>query len=135
MAHLSPADRQGIVEVLTRYATAIDRRDWTLLRRCFSSNFEADYQGFGRWHGPEEITEFMRQAHADIAVTLHRLSNFEISADGDGAAARTYCDLIMIGGDPPAVTTQAVGCYDDALIKAPTGWLIHRRKMTVFYTS
>ncbi len=35
--------RQDIAEVLVRYATGIDRRDWALLRSCFTDDCEADY--------------------------------------------------------------------------------------------
>ena len=44
-------DRQDISEVLVRYATGIDRRDWPLFRTVFTDDCELDYGEIGTWHG------------------------------------------------------------------------------------
>jgi hypothetical protein len=53
------AVRQDVADLLVRYASAIDRRDWELLRSCFSDDCVADYGDIGRWSGGDEITEWM----------------------------------------------------------------------------
>ena len=34
--------RDDVAEVLIRYGTGIDRRDWTLFRSCFAEDCDAD---------------------------------------------------------------------------------------------
>ena len=50
--------------------------------------------------------------------------------DGDGVAARSYVDAIIMG--PHDTTgTQAIGFYDDALVPTSAGWKIARRRFTL----
>lgn len=122
-------DRQDISDVLVRYATGIDRREWPLLRTVFTRDCELDYGEIGRWSGVEAVTEFMEQAHAMAGHTLHRLTNQAITVDGDKATARTYIDgLIMFGDNDSGV--NAVGFYDDELVRTGDGWRIARRRYT-----
>lgn len=122
-------DRQDITDVLVRYATGIDRRDWPLFRTVFSDDCELDYGEIGTWNGVDAVTEFMDQSHATAGHTMHRMTNHVITVDGDGAAARTYVDaLIMFGDNKSGV--NAVGFYDDDLVRTNAGWCIARRRFT-----
>jgi hypothetical protein len=122
-------DRQDISDLLVRYATGIDRRDWPLFRTVFTDDCELDYGEIGSWKGVDAVTEFMQQAHAMAGYTMHRLTNQAITIDGDKAAARTYIDaVIMAGGNQAGV--NAWGFYDDEIIRAGDGWRIARRRFT-----
>ncbi|MBV8789022.1 MAG: nuclear transport factor 2 family protein [Mycobacterium sp.] len=122
-------DRQDISDVLVRYATGIDRRDWPLFRTAFTDDCELDYGEIGTWKGVDAVTEFMEQAHAMAGHTLHRLTNQAITVDGDKATARTYIDgLIMFADNNSGV--NAVGFYDDELVRSDGGWRIARRRYT-----
>lgn len=122
-------DRQDIGDVLIRYATGIDRRDWPLFRTVFTDDCAIDYGEIGTWNGVDAITEFMEQAHAMAGHTLHRLTNEAITVEGDKATARTYIDgLIMFGDNGSGV--NAVGFYDDELVRTGDGWRIARRRYT-----
>jgi len=94
----APTDEQEIAAVLTRYATGIDRRDWSLFQDCFTDDATTDYGTFGHWSSAAQITAFMKQAHAGMGYTLHRLSNFVISAQGNSAIARSYVDALLMPG-------------------------------------
>jgi len=120
-------DRQDISEVLLRYATGIDRRDWPLFRTVFTDDCQLDYGEVGSWKGVNAITEFMQQAHAMAGHTMHRLTNQVITVDGDTAQSRTYVDaLIMVGEGNSGV--NAAGFYDDELIRTENGWRVARRE-------
>jgi 3-phenylpropionate/cinnamic acid dioxygenase small subunit len=122
-------DRQDIAEVLVRYATGIDRRDWSLFRTVFTDDCELDYGEIGAWHGIDAVAEFMQQAHAMAGHTLHRLTNQVITVNGDRAEARSYVDaLIMVGDNTSGV--NGIGYYDDELVRTDTGWRIARRRFT-----
>jgi 3-phenylpropionate/cinnamic acid dioxygenase small subunit len=120
-------DRQDIADVLVRYATGIDRRDWPLFRTVFTDDCQLDYGEVGSWRGVDAVTEFMQQAHALAGHTMHRLTNQVITVDGDSAQARTYVDaLIMLADNNSGV--NAAGFYDDEFVRTERGWQIARRR-------
>ncbi|MDH6244303.1 nuclear transport factor 2 family protein [Mycobacterium sp. OTB74] len=122
-------DREDIAEVLIRYATGIDRRDWPLFRTVFTADCVLDYGEIGTWNGVDAVTEFMDQTHAMAGHTMHRLTNHAVAIDGDIATARTYVDaLIMMADNNSGV--NAVGFYDDELVRTADGWRIARRRFT-----
>ncbi|MGB8210757.1 MAG: nuclear transport factor 2 family protein [Mycobacterium sp.] len=122
-------DRQDISDVLVRYATGIDRRDWPLFRTVFTDDCELDYGEVGSWKGVDAVTAFMQQAHSMAGHTMHRLTNQVITVNGDEAQSRTYIDaLIMVGDTGSGV--NAAGFYDDDFVRTERGWQIARRHFT-----
>jgi 3-phenylpropionate/cinnamic acid dioxygenase small subunit len=130
---LEPIARQDIADVLIRYATGIDRRDWDLFRTCFTVDCLVDYGDIGLWHGVDEVTEWMDRTHREAGHTLHRVTNLAVEATADGAHSRAYVDAIVMAPDNER-GVRAVGFYDDVLIDTGDGWQIARRRFTpVFY--
>lgn len=127
---LSTADRMAIYDVLIRYATGIDRRDWALFRSCFTDDFVGVYQGFGTWNSGDEITEVMIAAHDVVGATMHRMSNIAIEPTAQGAKSRTYVDAVLTPLDAGGVTNQATGYYDDTHVKIDGTWKIATRNFT-----
>lgn len=122
-------DRLDIIDVLVRYATGIDRRDWPLFRTVFTDDCVLDYGEIGQWDGVDAVTEFMDQVHAMAGHTLHRLSNHAIAVDGDTATARTYVDSLIMAQDNSS-GVNGIGFYDDELVRTTAGWQIARRQFT-----
>jgi len=122
-------DRQDISELLVRYATSIDRRDWPLFRTVFTDDCELDYGEIGAWKGVDAVTEFMEKVHALAGHTMHRLSNIAITVDGDQALARTYLDGLMMAPDNKSAANP-IGFYDDEIVRTADGWRIARRRLT-----
>ena len=81
------SDREQIGDVLIRYATGIDSRDWDLFRTCFTADVHADYGDIGEWHGVDALTEYMAAVHEPMASTKHMMSNVAIDLNDD------YLDL------------------------------------------
>lgn len=130
-------DRQDISDLLLRYATGIDRRDWALFRTVFTDDCELDYGVIGSWHGVDAVTDFMEQVHAMAGHTMHRLSNQAITLDGDNAdnaTARTYIDGLIMAGDNTS-GVNAIGFYDDEIVRTEGGWRIARRRYTQVWLS
>ncbi len=122
---------QDVADVLVRYATAIDRRDWDLFATCFTDDCHADYGPIGVWHGVEPITAWMRDTHDPLGHTMHRITNVVVRAgvDENHVAARSYVDaLVLFPGNEAG--TQAVGWYDDELVRGADGWRIASRRFT-----
>jgi 3-phenylpropionate/cinnamic acid dioxygenase small subunit len=122
--------RQDVADLMVRYATGIDRRDWKLLRSCFTDDCVADYGDIGRWNGGDEITEWMRATHEPLGHSLHRITNQAVSYDGDAVTARSYVDVIARGPDDVG-GAQAAGYYDDVVVRTDDGWKIARRRYTM----
>lgn len=123
------AARQDVGEVLIRYATGIDRRDWDLFRSCFTEDCHADYGPIGTWHGRDEITEWMRETHEPCGHTLHRITNPAVTFGADGATARSYVEALILMADNRS-GVRAEGFYDDEFVATDTGWRIARRHFT-----
>lgn len=121
-------DRDDIVELTIRYATAIDSERYALLEEVFTEDATVDYGEVGRWRGGAEVARFMEQAHSVAVHTLHRMTNQAITIDGDTAAVRTYVDALILlesgaGANP-------VGFYDDVVVRTAAGWRIENRSYT-----
>jgi len=120
---------QDVTDVLVRYATGIDQRDWALFRTCFTDDCDADYGDIGAWSGGDAITAWMEKTHEPFGHTMHRITNAAVWRTADGAGARSYVHVILRfleqeGG------VQAYGIYDDELVQADDGWRIARRRYT-----
>lgn len=127
MSERDRQDREDIAAVVLCYATGIDRRDWALFRSVFTDDCELDYGEIGAWKGADEVTDFMRQVHAMAGHTMHRLTNQEITVNGDSARARTYVDALIMAGDSSS-GVNAAGFYDDEFVRTEQGWQIARRR-------
>jgi SnoaL-like protein len=126
------ADNERIAEVLIRYATGIDFKDWALLRTCWTEDVDVDYGEVGRYSGADAITGLMEQLHSAMGPTYHRLTNFAIAVDGDRATARSYVHAVLQAiPDDAASWVEALGHYDDEFVRTSDGWRISRRTASI----
>lgn len=122
-------DKAQISEVLIRYATGIDRRDWELFRSIWADDAVSDYGRGFRFHGPDEVTEYMIETHRPMGATQHRMTNMVIEVDGDRATARTYAHVVlMVDKNDPTAWMDVIAHYDDVFVRTPDGWRISERK-------
>jgi 3-phenylpropionate/cinnamic acid dioxygenase small subunit len=127
------SDRDDIADVLVRYASGIDTKDWPLFRSCFTDDVHADYGDIGDWHGVDAITEWMAATHRDMPATNHMITNvaIEVSGAGDTARASSYVHAVLVVTPDRTHSVDAVGRYDDELVHTPDGWRIERRTFTM----
>ena len=123
------SDIQDISDVLVRYATGIDSRDWSLFRTVFTDDCQLDYGEIGTWQGVDEVTDFMVAAHAKAGHTMHRITNQAVAVDGDSATARAYVDALIMAQDNKS-GVNAAGYYDDEFVRTDAGWRLARRRFT-----
>ena len=121
-------DRDQIRDLLVRYATAIDTRNWTLFRTCFTEDASTDYGRIGSWSDVDGIAHFMEAAHVDFGNTNHMLSNFVIDVDGDRARATSSVHVVLAYARDPRRWVESVGRYEDRLVRTPAGWQIAERR-------
>lgn len=125
------SDHADIEQILLRYATGIDKRDWALFRTCFIDDAVGDYGDIGTFTGADNLTDFMIAAHGGFGSTNHMLTNFVIQVDGDRATARQHPwspypkDIVQGGRTPTRGLVMRQGrrtgewCSADFCVAAP----------------
>ena len=124
-------DRDEIGRLIRTYAHGVDRRDWSLVRSCFSDDAEA--QG-SRSTGPiEPYLAALRPGVEFYPTTMHFMGNQLIELDGDTARVETYAVAYhwkdeVAGTDHPENLVVGVR-YLDTLERRHDGWRITRRQV------
>jgi 3-phenylpropionate/cinnamic acid dioxygenase small subunit len=122
-------DRDAVHEVLVRYATSLDDRDWDRLTTCFTEDAVADY-GTGVFEGPAAIVGLCRQMLEPLEVSQHLLGSFEITVEGESAKSRCYFHAQHVKTELEAGTQLIIaGTYEDSLRKTDGEWRIQHRKL------
>lgn len=128
--------RAEISDVVIRYATGIDRRDWALFRSCFADEVELD---FTSWSGGEVRTSNAEEWVAGVTAglsgfdaTQHISSNHVHQLAGDEASCVSY----MIANhhaveDGERLMHSIGGYYTNRLRRGPDGWRIHACRLDV----
>jgi 3-phenylpropionate/cinnamic acid dioxygenase small subunit len=124
------SDRIEIQDLLTRYALAIDTKDWSLLDTCFVADAKIDYTSTGGKKGPySEVRPWLEKVLSPFAVTMHYVGNTSIELEGDRARARTYLwnpmGFDQGNGELHWFTVSAH--YVDDLVRTENGWRIRQR--------
>jgi ketosteroid isomerase-like protein len=126
-----PASWHDILEiraVLDRYAAGIDRRDWDLFASCFTEDVHVDYGRNGVYSSRDPFVEAFEAMHRPpVGATLHRITNHDITVDGDIAHAISYFDAVLKVEHKGFQLLHAIGTYTDDLRRTPNGWRISRR--------
>nr|WP_090277941.1 nuclear transport factor 2 family protein [Mycolicibacterium komanii]CRL73213.1 hypothetical protein CPGR_03145 [Mycolicibacterium komanii] len=126
------ADKAQIAEVLIRYATGIDFKDWKLFRTCWADEVDIDYGDLGTFTDPDAFTTLMEQIHGGMGQTYHRISNIVVDVNADQATARSYVRAVLQAvPDDGGSWIDALGHYDDELVKTSEGWRIAKRTTNI----
>ena len=93
-------DRFQIEQTIRRWARAVDRRDWALVREVFHSDATDDhgmYKG-----GIDGLIEWLEVRHQCITMSMHVLGNIFIEfPDADSALCETYVVAYQRYDAPP----------------------------------
>jgi len=126
------ADRFEILDLMNRYALAVDRGDWDRYRSVFTPDARIDYTDSGGEVGPlEPIVEWLSVVLEPFAGLQHTMGNHLVEFDGDGDAARacTYFVSVHAALDDRGeeVLLKVGGFYQDRLVRSDSGWRISER--------
>jgi ketosteroid isomerase-like protein len=119
------SDRIAVEDLLTRYATAVDRRDWDRYRSIFTHDAEIDYTSAGGISGTlEEVIEFLSNSLSIFEMTQHSITNIDLEVAGDSATVSAVFNnpLRLVDGE----TWFTGGWYHHELVRTTEGWLSRR---------
>ena len=123
------ADRQEIVDVITRYTRAIDTRSWDDLDAVFTAVAVLDYSSVG---GPVDALAvakpWVARGLGGFLRYQHVIGQVAIDLDGDTARATAYFTNPMVapGADGKETLLEVGGYYHHEMVRTPVGWRSRR---------
>ena len=128
--------RAEISDIVNRYATGIDRRDWVLFRSCFADEVELDFISWSggevRTSGADEWTAGVEGGLSGFDATHHVSTNHVHQIDGNEATCVSYMMALHYIVDGDNRTMHAIGgYYTNRLRRGADGWRIHACRLTV----
>lgn len=123
------ADRIEIDDLLTRYATALDGKDWDLWASCFTPDAFIDYTAAGGVKGGvSEVKQWLAEVMANFEMTQHLVTNRAVLLDGDRATSRSsLINPMGMRDEGGMVVFIDGGYYHDRLVRTAEGWRISER--------
>lgn len=130
--------REQIRDRLHLYCKGIDRRDWALVRSCFSDDHDHNHGGYSG--GPDGFVEMAKGVLSTMPATHHTIGNMHIDLAPDGLSAETEANFVAYHriaaghheGTPVPTGGKATdwivaGRYCDRMELRDGVWLIVRR--------
>jgi 3-phenylpropionate/cinnamic acid dioxygenase small subunit len=124
------ADRLDIEDVLTRYAWALDSKQFDELDRVFTPDAHVDYTSSGgEAGGYPDVKAWLAKVLPHFPAYQHLVTNKQITVDGDHATSRSefYNPMVMAQRDGTTSIFFVGGEYHDQLVRTPDGWRITDR--------
>jgi len=116
------SDELEIRALLSRYARAVDTKDWELYRSVFTEDAHIDYSSAGAAVGSrDEVADWLATGFGAIPWTMHYITNVECSLSGDSASVRAMFYNPM---QLPGMAEQSCcgGYYHHELVRTSDGW-------------
>jgi hypothetical protein len=125
------SDVREIIDVMNRYTTALDTRNWEMLEATMAPDGQADFgnlAGVGVLDSPQALVDLCRRSLQDLRATQHLQGNFVVTVDGDTAQASCYLQANHFQEGLPGGDTFVVwGKYRDDFVRTEDGWKIKKR--------
>jgi hypothetical protein len=127
-------DRLEVVELVSRYAHALDRRQWDEFHSIFHDEIEflvphvpADAPAVSR----DEFVKMVVDTVGGFEATHHPISNHVVTIDGDRAGCKCYAQAYHTVPTERGIEDYCVvrGFYDWGFRRTANGWRIDRMKV------
>lgn len=128
---LTGSDRSAARDLIDRYCSALDTRDFAKLISCFTADAEIVHRaGAQRFADREHLAQYLAATLAGYRSTIHAFANLDLEEEGDGTVHARYLLVVNLApGDEDMVIVRGVS-YDDEFTRAQGGWAIARRLHT-----
>ena len=129
-------DRADISDVVHRYATGVDSRDWALLRSVFAEEVLCDTRS---WVGggpqlmrADDFVPWVASVLSGFDATRHYSSNHVHRIEDDEATCVSNMVALHYLAEGEARGMHAsIGYYTHGLKRSPGGWLIHAHQLMI----
>jgi 3-phenylpropionate/cinnamic acid dioxygenase small subunit len=137
--------QQDHVDLMNRYAHALDVRDWDLLASLFTEDAgfrarvileggvpDADNTAVD---GRDALVAMLRTIWDGLSATHHMLSNYVVEPAADGASAKASCYLRAhhVGNRERAhLFEESLGRFDFETVRTDAGWKIRWMEENLF---
>lgn len=129
------ADKLEITELVVRYSTALDTRDWKLLETCFIADPVFDADGFPPINDFQTIRDSAAGALAGLDSSQHYVTNIAVALAGDKASVVSYLQAQHVrAGAEGGPNFLVAGIYTDDVVRTPDGWRFSHRRLKVTWT-
>ncbi len=124
-------DRQCIIDIVTRYASSLDRREWEALADCFAKEVSLYLVSTGEWttFSRQDIIDYASKTFSHYDATQHVSANHQVTISGNEAVcistlnATHYC-----AGEPSGSTQKQFGYYRYELARDPDWKIVRMRQ-------
>lgn len=127
------ADRHEIEELLDRYATIIDAREYERLPEIFLPDAVLDYSSSGAEPGPLfPVAGWIEKGLSLFARSQHMIMNKQVELAGDKATSRALFFNPLVAKDGAVMFVG--GEYRDQWLRTPLGWRVIERVQETSWT-
>ncbi len=131
------SDRQQITELCTRYASAVDARDFAGVANCFTHDGSLETALPPRtMRGRAEIERVLATQTSTVLAAQHLVTNHAYTVDGDTGVGTSSFVMFRwpkaqaLAGPPVAAHG---GAYIDRLERTADGWKIKHRRIEILW--
>jgi len=123
-------DKADISDVVIRYATGIDMRDWDLYRSCFTDEIDVETDKSMHLKADEWVAK-VRRLISGFKATQHISSNHVITVNGDEATCVSYLQAQhYLPSETGSNCITFGGYYVNALVRVSNVWKIRKCRVT-----
>ncbi|HJN93913.1 MAG TPA: nuclear transport factor 2 family protein [Dehalococcoidia bacterium] len=129
--------RDAIVDVLQRYAMAVDGRDSELLRTCFSDDATANYMNLQECPTPEHLVDWVlgTVGRYDLTHHLNGVPDVQVDMAAGTAQSTTYLQAVHRRPEDRGGTSLILGgIYRDRHQLTNDGWRIAERRFETIWS-
>jgi hypothetical protein len=130
-------DEAAIRNLMDRYGSGVDERNWADFEEIFDDPLETDFSGMDATMKPATLARAVHVAGAravigQFAATQHMITNVQIALEGDQARARaTMRAEHWLDGLRGAPRYTMFGVYENGFRRTRQGWRISRLVLRV----
>ena len=124
-------DQQGIRETIYRYASAIDGKEYEVVRSLLAADARARYGNRDWVVGADEIVRWLILDGENHLWRHHLLSVYHIEVEHDAARTLTYHTSHCVWASDPHTATIVVARYHDRLRRDGERWVLTQKFMEI----
>lgn len=119
--------RTILTDMVVAYASALDDRDWALMRSLLMDPVEIDYSSMGSIRETIAVDAWLKRLDTlrGFDATQHVVTNFRVAAQADEATCTSYVNALhFLTEDGREHVAHACGAYVHGFVRTPDGWRI-----------